>query len=572
MNVKKGKYICMIICSIILLLMSLQYLSSNLSIRIIGDEFGYWSYGAYLSGYDWSEVASYNRYYNWGYGLILYFLFNVSKDMIIVYQSAIILNAFLLIGNFFMSVYFINKIIPEKNEILQIFVAFMITVYPSNLMYVQFTLSETILTFTYWMVVCLSYKIWTRPKSVLLILYCFSIMGCYAIHMRMIGTFFIGAIYLVIVLYKNKMMKKSLWAILFLMILFGVSFIIKNDYQNNFLSSRFLLENVNNNDFSGQLIKIRQLLSFDGIKRLFASCIGKMYYIGTTSILLAWLAIISGVEICLKIIKKRKLQNYEVTNVFLLINIIVMIGISGLNTLYYEDRLDLLLYGRYFEQMLGPLIGIGFAYLLYNNKLKTIFEIIFVYIFVSVFTNYYLPEKGVGTHIFFSTTGIADVFYKVKENNKQLNWLPTETMITCTLFIIVAFLLHNYRNWKVYAVILIISMKWYSVFDYGYQQGCLSWSEQQVQSEIEFAEIVKEKCINNTLYYLEEAEKGDNALSEMYLQFLLADYKFYNLQTKEEMDEILKKGEALLTTVNTKVDKKYQFIAQSKTLALWKKI
>ena len=46
-------------------------------ISIIGDEFGYWASGSFLAGFDWSDVASYNAYYSYGYGIWLYLILKI---------------------------------------------------------------------------------------------------------------------------------------------------------------------------------------------------------------------------------------------------------------------------------------------------------------------------------------------------------------------------------------------------------------------------------------------------------------------------------------------------------------
>ena len=76
------------------------------------DEFGYFGVAASLAGWDWKEMMATSNYYSFGYSLILVPLIWIAQigiSMSRVYKIVIVLNAFLLVGE-----YLLIKRVEEK--------------------------------------------------------------------------------------------------------------------------------------------------------------------------------------------------------------------------------------------------------------------------------------------------------------------------------------------------------------------------------------------------------------------------------------------------------------------------
>ena len=67
---------------------------------ILNDEIGYWSNAAFFSGYDWSSIANSIGYYSYGYSIILAPVLYFTKNPMLSYQIAIILNGVFLACGF----------------------------------------------------------------------------------------------------------------------------------------------------------------------------------------------------------------------------------------------------------------------------------------------------------------------------------------------------------------------------------------------------------------------------------------------------------------------------------------
>ena len=61
----------------------------------IYDEVGYLSTGAYIAGYDWSEIAKSYSYYSFGYGLFISIFIKIFNTKEQIYFAILLLNAFL---------------------------------------------------------------------------------------------------------------------------------------------------------------------------------------------------------------------------------------------------------------------------------------------------------------------------------------------------------------------------------------------------------------------------------------------------------------------------------------------
>ena len=94
---KKDTYF-IVLLGISLLLIYLFKIDSLNTICVIGDEFGYWASGAYFAGLDWGDVACFNPYYSYGYGLWLSLIIKFFDDSILAYKVAIILNCFFIVS------------------------------------------------------------------------------------------------------------------------------------------------------------------------------------------------------------------------------------------------------------------------------------------------------------------------------------------------------------------------------------------------------------------------------------------------------------------------------------------
>ena len=97
---------------IIIMVITLFFVGEKNVPYVLGDEFGYWTSAAYFFGYDWSGIASINGYFSFGYGLLLTPLF-LLKDSVLMYRTAIVMNALFLVGSFVLAYIAGQKLFPK---------------------------------------------------------------------------------------------------------------------------------------------------------------------------------------------------------------------------------------------------------------------------------------------------------------------------------------------------------------------------------------------------------------------------------------------------------------------------
>lgn len=271
---------------IIIVVVYLYHLDKYNLLYHLGDEFGYWANAAFMSGFDWSGVASHNTYYSFGYSFVLAPLFLID-NFELRYQAALILNIFFQIISFLLLNGISKRLFKQINRNLSYIISLCITLYTSNVFYSKTTLCESFIYFVFIWIIYLVIKICNENKWIEYILLGILTPLIFSIHMRALGIVVSVGLFLIIEYVTNPgSRKKVIVFILETIILFTVVFFYKNHLIESLYASN---ETVATNDFSGQTGKIELLFSIKGIWLMIRSIIGKVYYLLSASFLIfAW--------------------------------------------------------------------------------------------------------------------------------------------------------------------------------------------------------------------------------------------------------------------------------------------
>lgn len=327
------------------------------------DEFGYWASAAKAIGYDWKDVASLGSYYSYGYSLLLIPVLLLIPDPVLSYRVAVGLNVLLLFLTLVFLIQLISKLIPDTEPFLGAVFAAVAAFYPTWLFYMQTTLAEIAVVFTFVLANYLLCLYLEQEKTWELLLFIVVIVYLYSLHMRTVAVL-IAAVMVFLVRFvresvcKRQFLNKKMTGIqlgtglVALALALSVNMALKNAVQETvYIHASGEVMAVN--DYAGQWDKIRSLLTWEGIGEFAVSFIGKVYYLGIASFGLFY----RGMFYVIKKLLHRNEKNWY----FYLFVFLAAVGEILINAVYTKGywRIDALFYGRYDEQVLPVLMMLG---------------------------------------------------------------------------------------------------------------------------------------------------------------------------------------------------------------------
>ena len=332
---------------------------------IFPDEFAYWSYAARIAGYDWSDVTALAPYYSYGYSLILIPIFVFCKDAVIAYRVAVSVNFLLLFLALAALSYTMKRVVRDETMPVYLFSALAILL-PCNLFSTQMTLTEVSLVVLYITAGGVLYHYLENNRLSTLLLLMLVLIYLYTVHMRTVGVLLAAVIVVTVhILLRGDKRWHILAALGTALVLFAAA---------DFLKQQALLtvygginqELAAANDYSGQMEKIRYVLSWEGFYDLLVSLAGKALYLGLATWGLFYWGIYGMVRQALELLRNRKkranITPRQLFAVFVLLTVAVQIVIATIYLLTLGEIGDYT-YGRYSEMVIPFVMVWGFAVL-----------------------------------------------------------------------------------------------------------------------------------------------------------------------------------------------------------------
>ncbi len=206
---------------------------------LFNDEYGYWANSAYLMGEDWSSVTSRIGYYSYGYSLLLVPLRYLAQQFWwnwdILYQSAVVLNALMLVGSYLLSMQICRRFFKDIHCIVQNLVCFAAIIYPSNLIYAHITWTENALTFAFWVFLYVLMRVADKPTVWNHIGFAVVSVYIFTIHQRALAIPITAVIVVVFMKIVNCNQLRQVAAFLgSMLVCISIHSIIKGGLQNDF--------------------------------------------------------------------------------------------------------------------------------------------------------------------------------------------------------------------------------------------------------------------------------------------------------------------------------------------------
>ncbi len=364
-QIRKKECLIVLITALLVVLIHGLHLFSLSAPYVLDDEFGYWSIAAYFAGLDFSSAVSTAFYYSYGYSLALSLFMRLSRDPVVLYRMAIAFNA-MLAGGSFLILYGIGRklFVRQKKEVL-LTAVFCIALYPNALAQSSVAWSETLLLFVC-SAVCYVFATLNEKKGV----FSYTLLGAlivyaYMIHQRTLGMLIAS---LCVLLYK-KVKGETSWSqltafVVTVALLLFLHKIIKADIKANVWLGRLTLQN---NDFAGQVGKIAAIFTVDGLLKTLRAFAGQVFYIGAASLFTAffgiWFLLESSFMAVLEGVRHKKKMPFLAVDSFSLFLILAFLASVAISTIFMNEpnRLDQVVYGRYTDMLMGPVMLIGIA-------------------------------------------------------------------------------------------------------------------------------------------------------------------------------------------------------------------
>lgn len=345
-------------------------------LRTLSNEFGTWGIAASFAGYDWYDFLSMTDYYSFGYSFILIPLMLLGKvgvSMALLYKLAIILNAFFMVGQYLLILYTMKEMeIDWPVPLKQITVLFLVF-YIGNVTWMNSAYSETYLWFMFWCVIALLIRTikWQGYGNAFLLIA--ATAHIFAIHMRALGV----VLAVIIVLAGWMIGNYKRCGLKYIGFVIGMSgfFTIITVLLKQFVSnSVYMGGNVNSvNDISRNVQATKSLFNVGSMIDVAMSVLGKLYYAGAASFLLAIVGLVLAVSLVMKYLYLRlkngqaaKWQLREWLLLFVFVAFMGEIGISAIFKIFNyfgkgvtSTLADTIVFGRYADFAIGPMMFLG---------------------------------------------------------------------------------------------------------------------------------------------------------------------------------------------------------------------
>lgn len=508
-------------------------------IIILNDEFGYWSVAAAMAGKNWGELILSTPYYSYGYSIFLIPLFYLGFPSYVIYKAAIFLNVIIVILGYWISVICGKKFFPRMNKKVLIVIGFIINCYPNMLIQAQIAWTESLLNFLFWMTVLNVILIIENPKFWKILTFIILLGYMFIVHQRTIGIVIAGGITLILMGISGKIpLKKVFVSIGILSVILILHFYIKGELKT-WLWANSEISNIN--DFSAQTSLINLVFSKDGIENIFYGLAGRMFYFLAAGGIIWYLGFVRIFENISYEIKKNTtnvLERISYVEIFIVLSFFSAVAIGLTSIVHGFSRIDTIVYGRYIENTIGPILLIG-AGTLFEKKLsiKHVASYFLMFVITYFLTIQALQLVENNNFVDVCSVGIAKFF----ENKSGAEAVAHIIIDMSILSGIVCALVSN--KWKKKGCLvagIVVLLYWLNMADYTYVHTIENVQLEKTENNEGIAELLRAADVNE-IFYVRDNMLDPYCTNPKYLQFWIPDIKI-NLVEQVDKETISSDG------------------------------
>lgn len=537
-----------IILSLIIFVIPIYKIRTLDQIVIINDEFGYWASAESIAGKDWSSLIQYTPYYNVGYSLLLVpftFIIKAPNDL---YKVAICMNLLFLLASFYCSVWCSRQLFTKQNIFAQIFIGFAVTIYSNNIFQAQFTWPENLLYFLYWVLFACFISLEKCPKKYKYILAVFIVFCMYIVHQRTIPIVIVTILCLIYMTLRQKRTLKSIMLIIVsISICVAITLILKEWHTNNIWAESYYAQ-TNNPDgrtmfnmISAAFIKIKQLLYAFG---------GRLFYFGISGGPIIFMGLFSCIrKVVCEIHHNVKHSNirensFLCTYVWLFCSFMGVMGVGcimGIN----PNRADVVVYGRYIENAIGPFLLLGFYYLFEERKnIRYIPYYIGAMVVLAALVRHiisFIEDKSFNV---LCSVGLGGFFTTSSDYNEAI----IKATIAAILFtVLISVFLLCYKKKCIFGGVILACFVLYWISQSIYSQDIMYQSRERIYQNYEQGIMwALNENPNSDIYYVLDKDINEYAKNAKLLQFMIPNRSIKVVEKENFNENILKSGSIIL--------------------------
>ncbi|MGN0277927.1 MAG: hypothetical protein ACI4C4_01090 [Lachnospiraceae bacterium] len=507
-------------------------------IFVINDEFGYWLHAVSAVGYDWKDLIAETPYYSWGYSLWLVPIVAILPTPELWYKAAILLNVLFLIMSYFLCYKSGKKLFADIDEKVIALISLIVIIYPANIVYAQATWTESLLYSLVWLETYLLISLDEKFSAKKYVLAIIVLLYSYAVHNRSMGVVLAGIIALVLALVKHKK-KLGYYLSLFLILLVGYKGIeLVKAHQINLLWSNSKNSGINNVGLNVQTVTNYYSRIFEQTKNLLISFAGKYFYLIIGSCLTLPIAVVGMLKELIDNIRSRKLwNNYQLSKIWIILVAGFMYGISVIQMNNWTARKDYVVYGRYMENGIGPILFLALIYCISLVKETRIgLGISLLSLLLGVWPVYLLVSNAAG---WFNTicSPVIGAFYEAV-SDMRLTFIIL-VMISIVIFVIIfASTFPKRKKWMTGMALICIGLTFTSMGYHASQYAILKNRQPKDSVTVPLRSKISGELAEEKIYFVKNDGLDWTSLCPKYFQFLIPDRAIHVI-LQEEIEQVM---------------------------------
>lgn len=389
-----------------------------INIRIVGkcynpfvfnDEMGYWTHAATMAGKDWTGVSNTLAWYSFGYSFMLVPIMKIFHDPVAMYRAALVLNVIMLTAVYFLYIFIIRYLFPKLQRAQAAFLAAAAVLYTSYQLNAGIAFSETALLFVTTLIAFTLVRIMRKPSF--LNLGCLGALCAYLfmIHNRTIGIVasVLLTVGLAVLFRKVKMRHAAVFAVVL-----GLGFIANSLIRDHLEGIQWISGHAGGNNADSVLGNIRTAVSSWGsIKRLLSLLASQAFAAFTATFGIALFSLwaifrrlIAVLADAVKALRSKSALSEAADGQFFIILFIfcafVSTWIISSVFMFNFQRIDHIVYTRYYDIVVGLLIITGLRYMYNPNKHDLMFTAAMPFIMAAGANRAAVLFNNVGTKVF----------------------------------------------------------------------------------------------------------------------------------------------------------------------------